>query len=69
MQLHEEKKARFEIRELEARIAPGAALAGLTNALESADTGVAAVDAARGAGAAQAIIDNILASNPESGAC
>ena len=64
-----EERNRFRIDPLEARIAPGAALAGLTNALDSAAQGVAAVDAARGAGAAQAIIDNILASNPESGAC
>jgi hypothetical protein len=64
-----EEENRFRINELEDRIAPGAALAGLTNALESAAQGVAAVDAAQGAGAADAIVDNIVSSNPESGDC
>ena len=69
MELRKQEQDRFRIDELEARVVPGAALAGLTNALENAAQGVAAVDAARGAGSAQAIIDNILAKNPQSGEC
>ncbi len=69
MEQRMEEKNRFRIDELEARIAPGAACAGLENALENAATGIAAVDAARGAGAAEAIVNNIMARNPQAADC
>jgi hypothetical protein len=59
------KKSRFEFKQLEPRIAPGAALAGLEKAVDNTATAQAnAPD-----GQFEFVLGNVLAHNPQSGPC